>query len=315
MKQVCIINPNEISYVDIIQPSRFTYDILEDELEDFIEFNSIENNDAFINLLQTKLDVPEGALINTTNIYESVDYVYQMCYISTYNKEFKELNDKIIKKKKNGIGKIFINNEQDVYGKVIITKSRVTIDNNIIEDTITFKDIINTFRKKMVHIGVLIKTNGELLEKEFSNFPLFGFSNNVDGYKYFEIEFCNRIFMFFVEIQPTENKFNEFASVLYGKTTPIHGNVFLAIRIKPSDILTEGIIYSDITIDLINKLVKLIYHTDFIRDCEPEFFNHETQKYQNFYNMIERLYLQSDLTMPKKVFTYGNKTLNETIKE
>lgn len=314
MKQVCIIQPNEISYTDIMQISRFTYDILEDEIEDFIEFRSVENTESFINLIQTEISPPEGAIINTTNVYETIDYVYQMCYISPYNEEFKELNEKIIRKQKNGIGKIFVNKELDVYSKVIITKSRVTPDNNIIEDSINFKDIINIFRKKMVQIGVLIKPNGNLEEREYASFPLFSFSKSVDTYKYFEIEFCNRIFMFFVELEPKENVFNEIASVLYGKSTPLHGDVFVAIRNKPTDLRIIEQTFSDITSDLVTKLVKLIYHTEFSRTYEPEFFNHETQKYQNFYNYIEGLYLKSNLTKPKQVFTYNPPTLNEIAK-
>ncbi len=316
MQKVCIIKPNTIDYSSFDNYlGRFTFDKIENDIEDYIKLTNISNETSMIELIVNTLEITPEINVFTTNIYEDEQYVFQMIHLIQYenHKLFENINNIVIEKKKNNIANILCNNLYKVFGNVIITKSKINSDNSISPENITLNDIINVFRKKKVNTGILIKPNNNLEEIEYVGNPLSWMdANKTTNFRYYEIEIMGKIFMFFIEIMPENNILNNFATHLYGGANPIFGNVFLVMRNKPEDMRITENIYLDLFKNTIIKLEKIIKNVNFDKSEEPVGYDHINKKYSNFYNLINEKYkniLKKDIN--EIIIDYNNKSLNE----
>jgi len=293
MFKVCIIDPNQVSFStndNLI--SKFTLDDIEDYLEDYVKIQKIQDNVEFMNTILKEIDGNENMTIYTTNFYEYDNIVYQMYHLSTYNEDnYHEINKEIKKKKKNGVANILTDFEFEIYGKVVISKSKINADNSVTYLELTLRDIYEVFRNKKIQKGLLVKVNNTLEEIEFINHPLSWIQIDKGfNYKFYEIQVFDKILMFFIQINPENNNYNKFASELFRGNNPINGDVYIVLRNKVNDIRFTENVYVDLNKDLFYKLREVFLNDNFINNQEPLGYNHETLKYENFYSLLNNIY-------------------------
>ncbi len=292
MPKVCILKPNDISFTEHDNYlANFTKEKIEDYLEDYIEIKNPSNETDFINLLMKEINPTNETTIHSTVVNEDNNYVYQMTHLALFDAQFKEINAEIIKRKKNNIANMLCDNNYQVYSSVLLTKSKINSDNSITEDNITESNIYDIFKNKKVQKGVLVESNEKMREIEFVGHPLSWVDpNKGNNYRFYEVEFLGKVFMIFIEKQPTNNNLNKNANLLYGGKNPIVGDVFIVVRNKMDDIRNTENSYIDITINTLQKILFMFKFNDFSKEQEPFYYNYKDKKYQGFYNLIEKEY-------------------------
>jgi hypothetical protein len=322
MTKICIIDTNTLNYTSIDNNhDRITQELLEEDIEDYVTSININETDDNYELIMKILDTigaDSEMMINTTNIHEEENYIYQMCHLSTYTEceDTTNINKKIKSLKKNGIATILCDNMQNVYGKSIVLKYKINSDYSVTLNDLDFIDFVKLFTNKKINRGVYIAVDGDLKEIEYIGNPLswiFPFEKT-QNYKYYEKEIIGKIFMFFIEIKPTIDKVNKFASSMYN--SHIKGNVYITVRNKIDDITVTNPVYYNISTDLIYKLKKLMEDTNFSTEQELFDYDHKNKKYQGFLNFIDKTY--NDYDFSKISITnidYESKSLNEITQE
>ena len=318
MTKICIIDTNTLNYTSTDNNhDRITLDLLEEDIEDYItsiNINESDNNLELINKILDTIAATSEMMIYTTNIYEEKNYVYQMCHLSTYteSKETSNINKNIISLKKNGIATILCDNTQNVYGKSIVLKYKINSDYSVSLVDLDLSDFLKLFTNKKINRGVYITVDGELKEIEYIGNPLswvFPFEKT-KNYKYYEIEIIGKIFMFFIEIKPTIDKVNKFASSMYKSV--IKGDVYISVRNKIDDITITEPVYYNISSDLIFKLKQLLEDSNFSSDQELFDYDHKNKKYQGFWNFIIKTYNNYDFNKISLItIDYDAESLNE----
>jgi len=318
MTKICIIDTNTLEYTSIDNThDRITQESLEEDIEDYvtsININETDNNYELIMKILDTIGATSEMTIYTTNVYEEENYIYQMCHLNAFveSDDTCDINKNIKALKKNGIANILCDNTQNVYGKSIILKYKINSDYSVILNDLDFTDFLKVFTNKKINKGVYISVDGELKEIEYIGNPLswmFPFEKT-KNYRYYEKEIIGKIFMFFIEIKPSVDKVNKFASSMYN--TPIKGNVYITVRNKIDDISITEPVYYNISSDLINKLKKLMEDTNFSTDQELFYYDNKNKKYQGFCNFIDKTYSNYDFSKIKlNIIDYETEYLNE----
>jgi hypothetical protein len=244
MTKICIIDTNTVNYTFLDNNhDRIKKDLLKKDIEDYI--TTVEIKDE-LDLIMKIIEVTKGTsemMLYTTNIYEESEYIYQMCHLSTYTecKETEIINKKIISLKKNGISNILCDNMYDIYGKSIVLKYKINSDNTVSIVNLDFNDFLKLFTNKKINKGVYISANGDLNDFEYVGNPLSWIPvEKIENYRYYEKEIMGKIFMFFIEVKPSIDIVNKFASSLYNSL--IKGNIFISVRNKIEDVnITEPV--------------------------------------------------------------------------
>ena len=315
MTKICLIKPNSLYYslMDNNNIEKMTKDKFEEDIEDFVLVQNVSDNNDLIDKLLSIANNDKEVMIYTTTIYENYDYVYQMCHLSTYSdvKELESINKKIVSFKQNGIANILCDNLYKVYGNSIILKYKINSDNTLTHVDLDFSGFLNLFLKKKINLGVVIHQDGEIKEMEYIGNPLNQFNNDkLPNFRYYEKEIMGKVFMFFIEVKPFNDKINKIASLIWGSS--IKGDVILSVRNKIDDIQVSEPVYFNITSDLIFKLKKLMEDENFSIEQEPYYSDNKNKKYQGFYNLINKLYDDIDpKKIKKKQMNYEGKSLNE----
>jgi hypothetical protein len=236
-----------------------------------------------------------------------------MFHIAIYDEidQFKDINNKIINYKLNGISNILCNNKYKIYGKSVIVKYKINSDLILTMESLNFRELLDVFINKKIHKGVIINTNKELKDVDYVGFPLsWLYPELQNNYKYYELDIFDKIFMFYIEIKPEINEINELASLLYGSL--VKGRVFIAIREKPTDVRMMQYMYYNITSEYINKLLCLFEDKNLEYNIEPYYHDNKNNKYEGFYNFINKLYYSQDKKLiEKKIINYETESLNE----
>ena len=318
MTKICIIDTNTLDYTSIDNNhDRITQESLEEDIEDYvtsININETDNNYELIMKILDTIGATSEMTIYTTNVYEEENYIYQMCHLNAFveSDDTRYINKNIKALKKNGIATILCDNTQNVYGKSIVLKYKINSDYSVTLNDLDFTDFLKVFINKKINKGVYISIDGELKEIEYIGNPLswmFPFEKT-RNYRYYEKEIIGKIFMFFIEIKPSVDKVNKFASSMYN--TPIKGNVYITVRNKIDDITITEPVYYNISSDLIIKLKKLMEDTNFSTDQELFYYDSKNKKYQGYCNFINKTYNNYDFSkITLNIIDYEAESLNE----
>jgi hypothetical protein len=315
MTKICVVDTNNLNYTPMDNNhDRIKINLLEEDIEDYV--TSININDE-LDLIMKILEVTKATsdmMVYTTSIYEEREYVYQMCHLSTYteSKETENINKKIIGLKKNGIANILCDNMYNVYGKTIVLKYKINSDYTVSMVNLDFNDFLKLFANKKINKGVYISVNGDLKDIEYVGNPLSWIPSyeKMQNYRYYEKEIMGKIFMFFIEVKPSVDKVNKFATSMYNSL--IKGNIFIAVRNKVEDINVTEPVYYNISSDLINKLKHLIEDDNFSVEQEPFYYDQKNKKYQGFWNFVDKTYIDYDFNKALiRQIDYESKSLNE----
>ena len=115
--------------------------------------------------------------------------------------------------------------------------------------------------------------------------------------------------MFFVELNPSCNKINELASIMFNKK--ILGNVVIALRKNTDEATHRRFDFIDICDKDAIKLVKVIFGYNYYKKE-----NQNTDKIKNFYtSLVDDYNKYKDIDYDIKKINTNTKSMNEELKE
>lgn len=290
---VAIIKQNKFKFSDgDMNDNKLTDDILENILEDYTEFKNVTDVEDMMVFICDVLKMTDKIFGDTSTCYEDDEYIYQICHLSSFTD-----------KQKNYIATKMTNDSSSVIGDAVIFKAKINNDKTCTNVDITMKDIINLYRRSHKHIGLVVHPDGKTDEITYFFHPIDSMKSDVaNNLKYHEFAlFGNKVIQIFIELNPTINKLNEKASVLYGM--PIYGKVVIGMRMRGEHILDSDTKYIDLDKKTLEKLIcvrsdeessKNITDTksseDIIKEKESELQSNKNNKITNFYTVLNENY-------------------------
>tara|TARA_B110000208_G_C11794818_1_gene439076 strand:+ start:642 stop:1580 length:939 start_codon:yes stop_codon:yes gene_type:complete len=133
-----------------------------EETKDYIEIKNVEFNNILIDIEKFINSDKKNSNI-TVDIYESNEYLYQMCYVDKEHDEVKLDNI-------NNLGSLLNNSNRAIFDNVVIIKIKTcksNNNNNLID--ITIDDIIFLIRSCDIHAGVIVNTDNSLKQIYFND--------------------------------------------------------------------------------------------------------------------------------------------------
>lgn len=227
MVKICIIKFKN-SYDEIhqginledIDESKLEHYVLKDNIEDFVEFVDIKNSNQLFEIINKMNKNDDNITID--EFYYDSDYTYQglFAHIDTSD------NTSNINK----LGTQFIREKMHVVSDLIIIK-RSIINNDFDYENITFEDITNILRSQFLHKAVILKPNGDIIEKSYIYHQLeINFDqSSIDNTRIHECKILELTLIFNIDIKADKNEenYNKFASNIYKKK--IYGNVLISL--------------------------------------------------------------------------------------
>jgi hypothetical protein len=322
--KIAIIEPNDLFFSDLdMRPSRFEKERIIDEIEDYVTFKQVENTEEMMGIIIETLNLEkggEGEIYNKTyTCYQTDDTVYQLCY--SYSP-----NDLTNKNKKNGVASYLNEENITLYGSCVLLKSKILSDNTCVPLTININDTVDVFISQFIHKGVIINTDGNLQNFTYMKNPAECLSQDErSNVKFYEYDIFGKIFMLFIEVNPTNNLLNEYASILAYKK--INGRVLVAIRNK-DEFETDHTYYNYNNIDekYLRKILTILSDKNEERELTSnENINATIEKatgkkmYTNFYRIVDNRYNDQSLSntknMIKTITDVFETTLNDETKQ
>jgi hypothetical protein len=288
---IAIIEDNTLEYSDY-ERMNLTDEKIECDLEDYIILKKVKDSeDLMIHVVDNLQITPEEGGI-TSIVYIDEDYIYYLFH--NYDIEKKQNN-------LNNISKIMTYGEFRITNNCVLLKNRVFSSGLAEHCNITMDDIIKIFKSFYIHEGTIIETNNNMETFRYVNNPI-EWINNKDNIKYYEIEICDKVAMFFIDTTSTE--FNYYASLLYGQR--INGRVLLTFRNKPEDIRRNTNEYINFNKLLCQKLVCIM--SENINELKIDYEKDNKNLIYNLYTIIKNKY---NIYLKKN----GNKVLNNKYEE
>lgn len=250
---IAIIKENTFNYSDVDKTcGKLTNDVLENDLEDHVEFKKVADNDEMLEIICKTIKLEKHMIANNTIVYQDSFHVYELYHIE--NTENKNIN---------AIAISLANFTYRIIGSAVLVKYKLNNDFTGTPCEITIGDIITLYKNTFIHTGLVID---ETDVSEFTYFKnpisIMDRNNTTQNYRYHEFElFDNKIAQMFIELKPENGELNRKASLLY-KQAPIYGKVVLALRQKPADVHEPEITYHSITKDTFERLICVLNMKD-----------------------------------------------------
>ncbi len=275
------LNPNQILFHNVNIHQIKETDLLRQTISENIQ-KTKASMDTVVELLTNDLVIKENnphlenICGNTIVIHEDSKYIYEMSYID-YTLEQKRLV--------NGLAYTLNDYKYMIFDRCIIMKSEILDGKNKFVD-MTLDDLVMIFKNKLIHKGIYIETNDKIEEYEYLYHPLEKLTaTEVENMKFHEKDIYDKIFMFFIEVEPKNKKINESASILY-EDNKIQSRVYLTARHKPEDVRMNQYIYKDVTKEEIEKLLKIIKTKTKVSEEELEEINKNKLNYNKTLDYI-----------------------------
>ena len=257
-------------------------------IKNYVEIRTIELNDL-PNIIDKELNITDNWANVTEDLYESRDYLYQMCFVDKHHKECKI-------EESNYIASILTNEKKAIVGTTVILKEHIPENNSEIElCNILYEDLYFLLVNDKIHAGVLIGMNGKLTQIYYNNkLKLVNLDKhntynnleynclddiNYEGYKHTILKFDFNIYVRKSDTYDKEDiNFNHIASKLYqmkiegdsifiGKDveTEKYYDIFVEdiadlLRIEPNKLKLDKKDKDDITKKIYNSKYRIIYN-------------------------------------------------------
>lgn len=232
MPIIAKIKPNSISF-DNIDDTYMTNTNLTKYLAPYIEFESVsDDNEKFMEDI-AKLIIDPDTVVTTDPItiqsykcYESLDC---MIYLVTTNLEGQLKQNMLCRY----VNECF----NEVYGNCILFKltypvasAQPTKSSDSIEvmSDIMIRDIVDIYLSKLVHTAIMITPNNSISTIEFTRLPIENSPIIEANCRCVNIEFLGKTIVIFMELSPTDDRINTYATII-GKKQKIMGNVVIAL--------------------------------------------------------------------------------------
>jgi hypothetical protein len=244
--KIMIIRENKLFYSQSDRNfARLTHDNIENDIEDYIEIKSIEQS-TLMDEITTILNTPD-AVAHTMRCYEDNEYIYELCYHSYI--------DNTKKSTINNIASHLTKFTDKVVGNAIILKSKINYNKTCELVDISLNDIVDIYKKIFVHTGVIVMPNGTIDEYNYIFNPIDLIKpDQMNNIRFYELKIFNRVIQLFIEVNPSDNTLNEYASILYNKSL-INGKVIFGMRYTFDDVRMTETEYCDLTKDILKKIV------------------------------------------------------------
>lgn len=284
MPIIAKIKPNSISF-DNIDDADMTSEKLMSLLSQYIEFVTVsDDNEKFMEDI-AKLIIDTNArddpvTIQSYKCYESLDH---MIHLVTNDLEGQQQN-----KLCRYINECF----SEVYGNCILFKLACTSatsvqtqqQGNTVEllTDITMRDIIDIYLSKLTHTAIMITPNNSISTISFSRIPIENSPIIEANCRCINIEFLGKTIVVFMELNPTDDRINTYATII-GKKQKIMGNVVVALMSQVNTF--ENCNLDD---ELMHKILVVISNHSMSRelDLNDEFDPNKL----NFYKLLDERY-------------------------
>ena len=298
MALIGIIRPNNLQYKETdYYKNNFDIEKLADKLEDYIEFKKIEllTDDLMETIGKTLYEGIEGThkyAIHTGIVLNEHNIMYQICHIYFTNDVYEEIKNKKLKMEYNGICTYLTDMKAPVFGNAVIFKIGTSLNGSKLLSMFE-SEICDIYRKKFIHKGIKITTNGDISETEYIFNPVDWInSTDIKTYKFVECEILNKIIMLFYDCNNMDNadKLNTYGTSIYGK--PLYGDLVIGLRDKEEemplhyDISNSVSRYTDLTKDTMNAIIKVFHEKKQDKNLTKEEDEAEKNHYGNFHSIL-----------------------------
>jgi hypothetical protein len=305
MPIIAKIKPNNISF-ETIDDANMTHNNLPSYLAPYIEFVSISNdNEKFMEdiarLIIDTDDTNTGPItIQSYKCHESFDSMIYLVTVLNPPKSSSELE----KQQQNMLCRYINECFSEVYGNCILFKltcsSKVPraveqVTNTQIQQPaqqptdiigtmsdITIRNIIDIYLSKLVHTAVMITPNNSISTISFSRIPIENSPIIEANCRCVNIEFLGKTIVMFMELNPTDDNINTYATII-GKKQKIMGNVVIAL-------MSQVNTFENCNLDneLMHKILVVMSNHSISRelDLNDEFDPNKL----NFYRLLDERY-------------------------
>lgn len=204
--------------MNTINENLMSHYLLKENLEDFIQFIDIKNSTQLMEIIN-KMN-KDGSSITIDEFHYDSDYVFQGLFLTTMenNCEINKLGTQLIREKMYVISDL-----------LIIKRSIINKDFDYID--VTYEDITTILKSQFYHQAVIIKPNGEIIEKSYMYHPLeINFDqSHLDNTRIHELKLLDLVLNFHIDLKAerSESNYNKVASYIYKKK--IYGNVLISL--------------------------------------------------------------------------------------
>jgi len=250
---IAIINKHNID-LNLLAKYDLKTDDIKNLLDNYIRIDEVEEEEIMTVVVNEIGLINNLSCIGSTKIIsEDNKYVYQMCYFdksNILNKDKEENKEDDL----NITSSLLTIDKTKVYGNTVIIKSKIKEDKLCELDNLTKEDIYKIIYTKIIHKGVILRTNKETEEYTYINFPLERFNENVvKNYRWVEIPFLKFNLVMFVQTNPEPDEINKNATKLYGYGK-VYGDCVLVSKSSQEE-------YIDLDLNLFNKFLTLSENT------------------------------------------------------
>jgi hypothetical protein len=291
MVKIAIIKENNVDF------SLLTYeDIIGQQFEllikENVEIQEIDNtnNETMMKNIIHYLNFDPEKICRTYKFHENENYIFYILYIAIEKDD--ECN--------NILGRYITENHEPITGNCILLKTSKNENYDI-----TFEDIKFIFCSRFYHKAVIITPSNEIKETTYFLNPIENTEMTENNCRCMHIEFLNRIICVFLELRPSNDKFNKYGTLLC-KRLKVHGNIIVSLMINYP---AQEII--DITPELFKKIlvVRSNTSTDDVSGLSNEVL--ETTFYDVLKKYNDKFKYQINETIPDDVI--NNVSLNSTL--
>ena len=226
MYKIALIKPNNLTITD---PHT-------NPINNFIELIDV----GFQNMMEIivdKIDLKNDGIGETVICHEDADNIYQLCYLDPKPNNKEESENTF-----NAIASYLV--RKDVHGPAVLINSHIMENGICGTDTLSMHDIIDLLFKKMNHIGIKLRCDGEIEEFTFTDLPLT--EEELEQYLVMEHHILKFNLLIYVKKRPL-NTINKNATKLLG-TGKLADDVFIVAKITETE-------YINLTLEIMDQLL------------------------------------------------------------
>jgi len=176
----------------------------------------------------------EGKLLGDTTVCHQDDkYIYQICHFNP-EKNNMEINNEDM----NGLSSHLVMDHNMVYGSTVLIKSKISENFTCVPQSVKdIDEIVDLLCMRVLHKGIMIKTNGTVENIQFYDNPLEKLTKEeCSEYRWLELPFLKFAFIIFIKLNPEPDEINKKATRLVGNYR-VKGDVLVISKSTENDYL------------------------------------------------------------------------------
>jgi len=289
---IIIITPNNFSISDYVS-HKIKYDDVLDFLKDHSTIVNVSTSNEMIGTVINTLKLSQEIHGNTTTIFESTNYIIQMCH----------LLDDTITQPVNEIANVYCKGitqpeKKDIIkGSVVCMKSKINQNDSFEVDSLNITELATILYRNCVKRGIVLNKNS-IDEFEYVSEPVeFMTMDEKLNTKFFEFNASEYIIKVFIEIKPSFDSINEPLSALFQRHN-VCGRGFVTLQ------NVDGR-FVDLNISVFEKLLYVL------SDRQKKENDQKTKDTDNFYRLIDKKYNNFKKQNPSKKYIFDDCGQNE----